>query len=167
MAEKMIEGIWRSNEKNGVAILWERDDGSRYSSQSVKGDANWNTFFEIFKPEDVDKFTKVHQERRNQRKNREGNKGEEKKRMDKVNQERRKAADELESLFRAKLEAFEIPEVRDSENRELRSRIRKSKSLTELYSITAALIATSVIQGTNPESIESSANTAIETKTKK
>ena len=74
MAEKMIEGIWRTNEKNGVAILWEREDGSRHSTQSVKGDSNWNDFFEMFKPEDVDKFTKVHQERRNQRNQRNNNK---------------------------------------------------------------------------------------------
>ena len=49
-------------------------------------------------------------------------------------------------MFRAKLEAFEIPEVRDSENRELRSRIRKSKSLTEISALVASLITLSIIR---------------------
>lgn len=43
----------------------------------------------------------------------------------------------LEKLFEAKLEAFEIDEIKKSTNRELKTRLRRSKSLVEvnLYSM--------------------------------
>ena len=50
--------------------------------------------------------------------------------------------------------SYEIPEVRDSENRELRSRIRKSKSLTEISALVASLITLSIIKVTlRPEGL--------------
>ena len=54
--------------------------------------------------------------------------------------EEKKAA-KLKELFTHKLEAFEIEEVKNSENRELRSRIRKSTSAIEISSIVAVIIA--------------------------
>lgn len=52
----------------------------------------------------------------------------------KVEQERSK---KLEKLFEYKLETFEIPEIKESKNRLLKSKLRRSKSIPEvnLYAI--------------------------------
>lgn len=148
--DTMIEGLWRTGEKQEISILYEREDKSRYSGQAVKDSREWKDFFFKFTPEQVDQFTDAHRAAREamgpRRPRPASDQQQIQKREDKQLLERKKAADELETLFRAKLEAFEIPEVRDSENRELRSRIRKSKSLTEISALVAALITLSVIE---------------------
>ena len=146
--DTMIEGLWRTGEKEEVSILFERKDKSRYSGQAVKGSREWKDFFFKFTEDQVDAFTDAHRAQREARGPRPNQQKEIKKREDKQAAERKKEADELETLFRAKLEAFEIPEVRDSENRELRSRIRKSKSLTEISALIASLITLSIIRVT-------------------
>ena len=45
-----------------------------------------------------------------------------------------------DTLFDAKLEAFEIEIIKISKNREFKSRIRKAKSIMEVTALTAALI---------------------------
>ena len=45
-----------------------------------------------------------------------------------------------DALFDAKLEAFEIADIKNSKNRTFKSRIRKSKSIMEVTALTAALI---------------------------
>ena len=45
-----------------------------------------------------------------------------------------------DALFAAKLEAFEIEEVKNSKNRELKSKIRKAKTILEVTAFTAAVI---------------------------
>jgi len=49
-------------------------------------------------------------------------------------------ARELEQLFELKLKAFEIPEIKNSKNRVLKSRLRKSKSIVEANAYTAIII---------------------------
>ena len=146
--DTMIEGLWRTGEKQEVSILYEREDKSRYSGQAAEGTREWKDFFFKFTTDQVDSFTDAHRVQREARGPRPNQDQEIRKREDKQAAERKKAADELETLFRAKLEAFEIPEVRDSENRELRSRIRKSKSLTEISAVIAALMTLSIIRVT-------------------
>ena len=46
-----------------------------------------------------------------------------------------------DELFQAKLEAFEIEEIKMSQNRDLKSKIRKSKNMMEVTAYSAALIA--------------------------
>ena len=151
--DTMIEGLWRSAEKKEISILYEREDKSRYSGQALEDSREWKDFFHKFTPEQLDEFSETNKiQREAQNKNRPSR--EIKQRDDKQRFERKRAADDLETLFRAKLEAFEIPEVRDSENRELRSRIRKSKSLTEISALVATLITLSIIRITlRPEGL--------------
>ena len=146
--DTMIEGLWRTGEKQEVSILYEREDKSRYSGQAEAGTREWKDFFFKFTTDQVDAFADAHRAQREARGPRPDHQKQIQKREDKQAVERKKAADELESLFRAKLEAFEIPEVRDSENRDLRSRIRKSKSLTEISALVASLITLSIIRVT-------------------
>ena len=151
--DTMIEGLWRTDEKKEISILYERQDKSRYSGQALEDSREWKDFFHKFTPEQLDEFSETNKiQREAQNKNRPSR--EIKQRDDKQRFERKRAADDLETLFRAKLEAFEIPEVRDSEYRELRSRIRKSKSLTEISALVATLITLSIIRITlRPEGL--------------
>jgi hypothetical protein len=151
--DTMIEGLWRTDEKKEISILYEREDKSRYSGQALEDSREWKDFFHKFTSEQIDEFSETNKiQREAQNKNRPSR--EIKQRDDKQRFERKRAADDLETLFRAKLEAFEIPEVRDSENRELRSRIRKSKSLTEISALVATLITLSIIRITlRPEGL--------------
>jgi hypothetical protein len=168
--DTMIEALWRSPEKKELSILYEREDKSRYSGQALKDSRKWKDFFIKFTPEQVDQFSeasRLQREMQNKGRGFRVPKEQEQRqvavKVEKQKTERRNAADELETLFRAKLEAFEIPEVRDSENRELRSRIRKSKSLTEISALVASLITLSIIRITlRPEGLldeEPSSNT--------
>lgn len=54
--------------------------------------------------------------------------------------EEQKKSSDLEKLFSQKLKVFEIPEVKESSDRKLRSLIRRSKNEPELYAYTTLLI---------------------------
>ena len=47
---------------------------------------------------------------------------------------------ELEQLFALKLRALEIPEIRDSENKKLRTKIRRAQNEVEMNALSALLI---------------------------
>jgi len=49
-----------------------------------------------------------------------------------IQEQQKKKQQELAQLFESKLRAFEIEEIKNSTNRELKSRLRKSKNLIEL-----------------------------------
>ena len=146
--DTMVEALWRTPEKKEISILYERQDKSRYSGQAPEDSREWKDFFHKFTLEQVDQFSETNRLQREIQNKDRGVRVQRGKKEEKQKVERRKAADDLETLFRAKLEAFEIPEVRDSENRELRSRIRKSKSLTEISALVASLITLSIIRVT-------------------
>lgn len=68
----------------------------------------------------------------------------------KINRLRKREEDEMkemetkrkqEDLFQAKIDAFEIPVVADASNRDVKSQIRKSKSIMEVTAYVGALIA--------------------------
>ena len=60
--------------------------------------------------------------------------------------QRWESKEKQEGLFGAKVEAFELPVVTRSTNRELKSAIRKSKSTMEVIATVGALIALEHIQ---------------------
>tara|TARA_R110000822_G_scaffold47472_5_gene125871 strand:- start:2147 stop:2587 length:441 start_codon:yes stop_codon:yes gene_type:complete len=49
-----------------------------------------------------------------------------------IKEQQRKKQQELAELFESKLKAFEIDEIKNSINRDLKSRLRKSKNIIEL-----------------------------------
>lgn len=75
-------------------------------------------------------------EETNQRRERKQREGREKRAL----HEQKKKAAELEDLFNAKLQAFEIPEVKDREDGSMRRRMRKAKSVVELQALTALAV---------------------------
>tara|TARA_B100000809_G_scaffold228244_1_gene241132 strand:- start:789 stop:1247 length:459 start_codon:yes stop_codon:yes gene_type:complete len=48
--------------------------------------------------------------------------------------------DKNEALFAAKVDSFEIPEVKASKNRALKSKVRKATNMVEIFAYSAAII---------------------------
>ena len=114
------------------------DDGSSQIfdasvSQVEGGNPDWDAIMEKFGAEAIDAATTKDIQDRNAR--REQRRAEE--------EEQRKKEDEFrkqEALFAMKLEAFDIETVKASTNRELKAKIRKSKTLLEVQAYTTILL---------------------------
>jgi hypothetical protein len=52
-----------------------------------------------------------------------------------------------EKLFQAKIDAFEMDVIRNTTNREMKSKIRRSKSIMELTAYVGAIIALESMNG--------------------
>ena len=59
-----------------------------------------------------------------------------------------KAARDFEKLFEYKLETFEIPEIKESKNRLLKSKLRRSKSIPEVNLYAILLVQEALDEGT-------------------
>lgn len=79
--------------------------------------------------EAIDKFTEERLERHKQQREAEIKK-----------QHEKNEAKRLEDLFNSKLQVFEIPEIKESTNRKLKSKIRKSKNLSEMNAYATILL---------------------------
>ena len=84
---------------------------------------------EKFTMEEIDKNTQVRIDQRNQKIKHQVER-------QKVNRMRM----EQEALFAAKLDAFEIDKIKKSKNRELKSKIRKARTVMEVTAYTVLLI---------------------------
>jgi len=130
--KKILDPYWCNNDKTQVGCQFEYDDGTILNvtvSDTAQGNPDWAEIHETFTKEQIDDNTNMMLERK--RKERE-----ERDRIDYENAEKMKA----DILFQAKLEAFEIEEIKNSTDRDLKSKLRKSKNLTELQAYAATLI---------------------------
>lgn len=57
-----------------------------------------------------------------------------------IRREQTKKSQLLERLFQVKLQAFEIPEIRDSKNKELRTKLRRAENEVEMNAYAALII---------------------------
>lgn len=105
-----------------VARVSKYDDNGKVTS-------DWEEVLEQNSLETIDKFTEERLERHRQK--REANI---------KRQEERNEAKRLEDLFNYKLQTFEIPEIKNSENRKLKSKIRKAKNAIELNAYATILL---------------------------
>ena len=124
--------IWMNEEKTQVKCIFEYEDGGTFEavvSDTAEGNPDWYEIMEIYGVEKIDELTQQLEEDRKKRRL-------EKDQRHKDIQEREKN----EALFACKLEAFEIPEIRESKNREIKAKIRKAKSLVEVQSYTTILL---------------------------
>jgi len=90
---------------------------------------DYDAVLEMYGEEELDRLTAEHHEYR--------------KREDEVRKERAEAdavRRKQEILFNMKLEAFEIEEIKSSDNRELKKRLRKSKTPIEVQTYATLLI---------------------------
>jgi hypothetical protein len=125
------EPFWLNKELQQVMVIIIYPDGKRLPA-SVSGEGenpDYIAIMEKFTKEEIDENTRRREERRSE---------EVRQRMErsKVDQQRRKD----EALFEAKLEAFEIATVKNSTNKPLKTKIRRSKSALEVMAYTVMLI---------------------------
>ena len=132
MKREIKHPVWKNEEKTQVLCIFEYEDGGQFEavvSDTAEGNPDWYEIMELYTIEKIDELTQQLEEDRKKRRD-------EKAQYHKDSEERQKN----EALFACKLEAFEIPEVRESKNRELKSKIRKAKSIVEVQSYTTILI---------------------------
>jgi hypothetical protein len=127
-----------AKDKLNCQIIVNLDDGSSQIfdasvSQVEGGNPDWDGIMEQIGPDRIDEATTQAIVDRNA----------ERELIVQENEENRKKEDEFrkqETLFAMKLEAFEIPEIKESSNREMKAKIRKSKSPMEVQAYTTILL---------------------------
>lgn len=139
MKKEWVSPFWETAQKDRITVRLNitHDDGSFSTSVArvSKYDDNGNIspdFEEILEQnskETIQKNTEDRLERHRQR------------RENDVKQQREKAeAKRLEDLFNQKLATFEIPAVKNSKNRELKSKIRKARNTIEMQAYATILM---------------------------
>ena len=132
MERKFSDPYWGNQQKTQVICQFHHKDGKTQTASIMDtedGNPDLKHLFEKFTIEEIDANTAKKLEEDNLNR-------EQKKASEKEQYERMKS----DALFAAKLEAFEIEEVKNSKNRELKSKIRKAKTILEVTAFTAAVI---------------------------
>lgn len=133
MTTRTIENpYWSNKEKQHVIAEFYYPETGKRMTASIMNDGNNRDFEELMKKfsiEQIDANTKKRYDDRNER--------------IKQNIERQKVDRtrmQQEQLFAAKLDAFEIDMIKNSKNRELKSKIRKAKNIMEVTAYTVMLL---------------------------
>lgn len=139
MKKEWKHPFWETAAKDRITCRLNitHDDGSFSTSvarvskydQNGRVTNDYNEILEQNPVETIDKFTEDrlnrHKQERESRLKREKEKHE---------------AKRLEDLFNLKLQTFEIPEIKESTNRKLKSKIRKAKNLVEMNAYATILL---------------------------
>ena len=123
---------WGNNNKTQVICEFHYEGGPIQTAaitDTKEGNPDWKEVFDTFTIEEIDNLTEDAMAE-------DAKEHEKRKEFEKDEIERIKS----DALFDAKLEAFEIADIKNSKNRTFKSRIRKSKSIMEVTALTAALI---------------------------
>jgi hypothetical protein len=123
VTRKIENPYWSNKDTKHVIAEFVYEDGKRQLA-SIMGDENnpdFKEIMELFTEEEIDANTKVRLDKRDEqvRRNRE-------------RQEVDRSRMQQETLFAAKLDAFEIPIIKTSTNRAAKAKIRKAKTLMEV-----------------------------------
>jgi len=123
---------WGNDQKTQVMCEFHYEGGLTQTAavtQTKEGNPDWVEIFNNFTPEQIDELTEgALAEARDEH--------EKRKQIERDDIERMK----VDALFQAKLDAFEIDIIKNSKNRELKSRIRKAKTLIEVTAFASVLI---------------------------
>jgi hypothetical protein len=132
MAREIKDARWANESKSKIWCTFHYDDGrilNAVVSDTTQGNPDWKEALEKFSIEELDKNTEeflklreVDHQIKDQR---------EKERMEIAKNE---------VVFNAKLDAFNIDEVKNSKNTALKSKIRRAKSVVEVNAYTAILL---------------------------
>ena len=131
--KRIIKNPWWGNEEKTIVrcqFFMENGEILEASvSDTEEGNPDWYEIMETFGVEDIDKrtqaFIDTHEEQHRKEKE-----------WKKDQQERQKS----DALFAVKLEAFEMDLIKNSKNRELKSMIRKAKSIMEVTVYAGVLV---------------------------
>lgn len=133
MKRKIVNPYYTDNTKTIIVAEFHNEDGSVFTASvsNPEGDVNpdWTEIFENFTDKEIEENTKKFSE---------------------LSENRRKLAanfvadsrekEKNEALFQAKIDAFQLEEVKNSKDRTTKSKIRKAKTLVEVYAYTAAIV---------------------------
>jgi len=118
------DAFWDTPNKSVLNCISEQEEGNKKIRQVHKltqTDPLYKECVDTLTVEHIDENTK----KRNNRKLEEGKKREELKKS-------QEKAKKMEQLFNYKLETFEVEEIKLSQNRELKSKLRRAKSIPEV-----------------------------------
>lgn len=123
--------FWENKEERIVKAILniEGDDGIKTTQQVTVSESAFNgdinpDFEELIDQVGLDKIEENTITREKER--------EEREKTEQKRQEELKKAKELENLFESKLKAFEIEEIKNSNNRELKTKLRRAKNTIEV-----------------------------------
>jgi len=141
LREKYINPVWLNAEKTSMEVLEIVKIGKVHREQSLvvlKWDEPeeqktenvvFNTIMSIYSMEEIDEFTK---QRTEDEKNKLLKEAENKKAVEET--------ERLQKLFETKLDIFNIPLIKESDDKVLKPLIRKSKSEVEAIALTTMLM---------------------------
>lgn len=141
LREKYINPVWLNAEKTSMEVLEIVKIGKVHREQSLvvlKWDEPeeqktenvvFNTIMSIYSMEEIDEFTK---QRTEDEKNKLLKEAENKKAVEET--------ERLQKLFEKKLDIFNIPLIKESDDKVLKPLIRKSKSEVEAIALTTMLM---------------------------
>lgn len=139
MKKEWKSPFWETAAKDRITVRLNitHDDGSfstsvaRVSKFDENGNitSDYNEILEQNELKAIDEFTEERLERHRQEREAKVKK-----------QEERNEAKRLEDLFNAKLATFEIPEIKESTNRKMKAKIRKSKNQVEMQAYATILL---------------------------
>ena len=141
--DDILEGIWHDElfdendchksfnpkkygKKRLALLAWDDISKERNEILCNVDSYHWNLFFSKFTEKDVDKWTEDQDKRREERKDRQ--------------KEEEAEKNKTLSIFDAKLQAFEIEEIKNSQNKKLRSKLRKAKSIIEINAVATMIM---------------------------
>ena len=132
MNREIKHPYWANDEKTQVVCQFHYENGQVLEASVMdteEGNPDWAEIFETFTIEDIDNTTnRMLKEREEMLEKRKLEEGEHKERF------------KTDTLFAAKLEAFQIDAIRNSKNRKLKSSIRKAQTLMEVQAYTTILL---------------------------
>ena len=133
-----------TNDKRTVLTFFLRMPDDRVENHTIDSapmhEAAWHHLKKLFPESEINKNTQ-----------REINKIHRLREREESEMQDQQSKEKQEGLFGAKVEAFELPVVTNSTNRELKSRIRKAKSTMEVIATVGALIALEYTQKDDSE----------------
>ena len=124
--------IWANEEKTKVKCQFHYENGEQLEASVMdteEGNPDWAELMETFGVEGIDASHAIYLEERKKAAE-----------LHEAQKKEKAETDKASILFAAKLEAFEIDEVKASKDRTLKSRIRKASSLIEISAFTSLLI---------------------------
>ncbi len=124
--------IWANEEKTKVKCQFHYENGDRLEASVMDteaGNPDWAELMETFGVEGIDASHAIHLEERKKAAE-----------LHEANKKEKEETEKASILFAAKLEAFEIDEVKASKDRALKSRIRKASSIMEITTFTTLII---------------------------
>lgn len=123
---------WSNNSKTQIYCEFHYEDGrvsQAYVSDTEQGNPDWREIIDTFGEQILDHNTQVYLRTISEKRDHERQK-----------QREREEVMKNEMLFNAKLEAFSMDEIKNSKNTEMKSKIRKAKTLVEIYTYSSALV---------------------------